>query len=103
MSNCNAWDQQSQRQINVKECFAYHGDNGLSLLLIHALKGGSVPFAKIQVADGTGLFLNVVRHLRTLTDLSAQAVEKFRLRHLQIFRDGVDLDFGGKIARYQVG
>ena len=52
---------------------------------------------------GTSLFLNVVRHLRTLTDLSAQAVEKFRLRHLQIFRDGVDLDFAGKIARYQVG
>jgi hypothetical protein len=103
MSNCNAWDQQSQRQINVKECFAYHDGNGLSLLLIHALKGGTIRFAKNQLAEGLGLFLNVVRHLRTLTDLSAQAAEKFRPRHLQIFRDGVDLDFAGKIAPYQVG
>src|SRR5882724_5554446 len=62
MSNCNAWDQQSQRQINVKECFAYHDGNGLSLLLIHALKGGTIRFAKIQLAEGLGLFLNVVRH-----------------------------------------
>jgi hypothetical protein len=52
MSNCNAWDQQSQRQINVKECFAYHDGNGLSLLLIHALKGGTIRFAKIQLAEG---------------------------------------------------
>ena len=81
MSNCNASDQQSQRQINVKECFAYHEGNGLSLLLIHALKGGS-------------------KHSQCL---SASAVEKFKPAHLQIFPDGVDLDFAGKIARYQVG
>jgi hypothetical protein len=52
MSNCNAWDQQSQRQINVKECFAYHDGKGLSLLLIHARKGGTIRFAKIQLAEG---------------------------------------------------
>ena len=56
------------------------------------------PICQIQLAEGLGLFLNVVRHLRTLTDLSASAVEKFRLRHLQICRDGVELDFAGKTA-----
>jgi hypothetical protein len=66
-------------------------------------EGPDYPICQIQLAEGLGLFLNGVRYLRTLTDLSSQAVEKFRLRHLQIFRDGVDLDFAGKIARYQVG
>ncbi len=44
MSNCNACDQQSQRQINVKECFASLAVNELSLFLIHALQGGKIRF-----------------------------------------------------------
>src|SRR5450631_294764 len=37
MSNCNTGDQQSQRQINVKECFA-------SWVVIHAVQGGKILF-----------------------------------------------------------
>src|SRR5882762_11001065 len=42
MSNCNACDQQSQRQINVKECFASLAVNEPSFFLIHAERLGSM-------------------------------------------------------------
>jgi hypothetical protein len=52
MSNCNACDQQSQRQINVKECFASLAVNELSLFLIHALQGGKIRFANSAIRQG---------------------------------------------------
>jgi hypothetical protein len=74
MSNCNACDQQSQRQINVKECFASLVVNRLSLLLIHALHGGKIRFSKFSWPKGLGSMLNLsfsnthlLRSLRTLT------------------------------------
>src|SRR6266852_3061584 len=52
MSNCNACDQQSQRQINVKECFASLEVNELSLFLIHALQGGKIRFENSAIRQG---------------------------------------------------
>jgi hypothetical protein len=41
-------------------------------------KGRTIRFCQIQLAEGLGHLLNVVRHMRTLTDLSVTAVEKFK-------------------------
>jgi len=53
MSNCNTGDQQSQRQINVKECFA-------SWVVFHALLGGKILFAN-SAGRKVGLMLNLSR------------------------------------------
>ena len=50
-------------------------------------KAGLPDLPKFSWSRDWALLLNVVRHIRTLTDLSVTAVEKFKPRHWQIFRN----------------
>jgi len=62
-------------------------------------KPGLPDLPKLSWSMDWALLLNMVLHIRTLTDLSVTAVEKFKPRHWQIFRADFSGRFFGQIFR----
>src|SRR5260370_29691750 len=95
MSNCNACDQQSQRQINVKECFASLAVNELSLFLIHTMQGGKIRFANSAIRQGL-----LRRLMRSVDDDRAKSSGAEKFVDCRVL-GGVG--FVGKMAHCQAG